>query len=401
MYRKRISLFKFVSILVVIVMGLTVCVPATSHAATGREVGVATSTTLLWASSEELDARLKDIRALGANWIRVDFNWPDIQPKGSHDFRWRNYDRIVEAAKRNKLKILATLVHSPSWARNARCAKIVHSEEAERKCSPRNTDEFANFAKAAVQRYDRKSVYVWEIWNEPNLTGHWKTARANNSIYVDPEAYARVANEAAAEIKRYQPGSFVITGGLAPVYERNYPLGMRQADYMAKMLPKLNKRLFNAVAIHPYTWPHMPGIAKDYNAFYTVDNGQSDYNIRTVMKQAGWGNKQIWATEFGASTKGKRLETGAQIDPHERPDHVSEPKQARILQEGLTLWHKKQNVGPIFIHSDSDRWLMSRGNENGYGLRRKDGSKKPAYDALQKSVNKMQAGGYKPTYPHQ
>lgn len=356
-----------------------------AHAASGNEVGIATGTSLQWTDELQLDDRVSDIKTVGATWVRMEFNWSEIQPDNPHDYRWGPYDRAIGALQKQDLKIMATLTSSPEWAGNEHCVGIVHSEEAERKCSPGNTAEFARFARAAVLRYNKMGVYAWEIWNEPNLTGHWKTARADHTIFVDPVAYARTANAAAHEIKGHQPDAFIVTGGLAPVYERRYAKGMRQSDYLRQMLPHLDKDLFDAVGIHPYSWPRTPDVAKDYNAFYTVDNGGREYSLKRIMIDAGWHNKQIWATEFGASTVGKRRDTGRYTAWH-RPDHVSETKQARIIQMGVDLWRQKSAVGPIFIHSDSDRWLTDRGNENGYGLRRDDGSKKPAYGALQAAI---------------
>ncbi len=172
------------------------------------------------------------------------------------------------------------------------------------------------------------------------------------------------------------------------MFEAKSRAGMRQSEYLKKLLPKLEPHLFDAVGIHPYSWPKLPDLVADYNAFYTVDKGRAEFNLRGVMTQAGWGRKQIWATEFGASTKGLRPE-GIPLRLG-RPDHVSESKQAEIIKKGVAGWYAKQNVGPIFVHADSDQWLYTRKNEGGFGLRRRDGTKKPSYEALQNSTRLLQ-----------
>ncbi|HKX73059.1 MAG TPA: hypothetical protein VJM32_03535 [Candidatus Saccharimonadales bacterium] len=66
-----------------------------------------------------------------------------------------------------------------------------------------------------------------------------------------------------------------------------------------------------------------------------------------------------------------------------RPDHVTEASQAQIIAQGIDEWYDKPNVGPLFVHSDSDQWLPHRKNNvSGFGLRRKDGTEKPAYHAF-------------------
>lgn len=379
-HTKPIIFLRVTFIFAFLLLSLLTTIPV--RAATGRQTGIATSTSLLWVNEERLNQRLQDIQKLGAKWIRIEFNWAEIQSDRPAHYNWEAYDRVVKTAREYNLYILATLAYTPSWARNPNCNSLFKEEEAARKCSPGNTIEFARFARAVVLRYKDHGIHTWEIWNEPNITGYWKTVR-NGTVIIDPEAYARTANIAAMQIKHYQPDSFVITGGLAPVFEPNRR-GMRQSDFLRKSLQTLEPRLFDAIGIHPYCWPKFPSLAANYNAFYTVDNGDMEYNLQKILHHTpGWGSKQIWATEFGASTVGTRIENEFKsISPDGRPDHVTEINQAKIIGQALRQWHKKKNVGPIFVHSDSDEWLWNRSNENGFGLRRSNGSKKPAYEVF-------------------
>jgi hypothetical protein len=362
---------------------LQACVTLPVQAATRYEVGVATSATLLRMNDADLHERLNDIRQLGAHWIRVDFSWRVIQPESSREYDWALYDRLVREANDHDLKILAIINYTPAWARNMECAELVKEEEFAQKCIPRSNGEFASFASVLANRYKDTNVRAWEIWNEPNLTGHWKMAR-RGTIAVDPEAYAHMANVAAYQIRHNYPDSVIITGGLAPLFEPDVSTGMRQSDYLETLLPNLKLELFDGIAIHPYSWPAMPSKAATYNSFYNVDNGKPHINLRSIMDRAGWSEKEIWGTEYGASTKGQRAIGIPCVKA--RPDHVTETVQAQIVTQGIEDWYDKTNVGPLFVHSDSDRWLVSYKNEGGFGLRRSDGTKKPSYDALQRAT---------------
>jgi hypothetical protein len=99
------------------------------------------------------------------------------------------------------------------------------------------------------------------------------------------------------------------------------------------------------------------------------------------MEKTGFGDKPLWGTEFGAPTVGITV-----AGKGKRADHVSEALQSQIISEGIKSWYAKQNVGPLMVHSDSDQWLAKRKNENGFGLRRSNGTKKPAYEAFRKAV---------------
>ena len=377
---KRMGAFLFAT-------SLMVCTALPVQAATRYEVGIATSATLLRMKDADLHERLNNIRQLGANWIRVDFSWRVIQPDNAHDYEWELYDRLVRIANDHDIKILALINYTPAWARDSKCAALVKREERAQKCIPRDNHEFASFIRQLAIRYKGTNIRAWEIWNEPNLSAHWTIARAGR-VAVDPDAYAAMANAAASQIRHNYPDSVIVTGGLAPLFEPNISKGMRQSDYLAALLLKLKPELFDGISIHPYSWPLMPSSAVVYNAFYSVDNGEPYINLRSIMTRAGWGEKEIWGTEYGASTKGQRAASASRTKK-DRPDHVTEDVQAQIVAQGVEGWYGKTNVGPLFVHSDSDQWLKSRKNEGGFGLRRSDGTKKPAYDALQQAAQRV------------
>ncbi len=363
--------------------------PAT--AATRYEAGISTNLSLLRMSDRTLNKRLADIKSLGAEWVRIDFNWGLIQPKAANRYDWKAYDRLVRVVGEHDLKILAVLSYTPAWARKPACDKAIADRNQAMRCTPRSAAEFSRFAAVASHRYKSQAVRAWEIWNEPNLTGYWKTIGRTGALFIDAKMYARVADAAAQQIRYHYPDSVVIVGGLAPMFEPHTTTGMRQSDFLREVLPHLHSEYFDAVGVHPYTWPVLPDKAADYNAFYTVDGGKDELNIRKVMDEKGWADKEIWATEFGAGTQGLRSGNSKEdIKRFGRPDHVTEATQAQIIQKGMQLWYHKNNVGPMFVHSDSDRWLTPHKiNEAGFGLRRSDGTPKPAYRAFQAATARL------------
>src|SRR5687767_1100267 len=156
--------------MVIIVLAVCILLQVTvqpAEAATRREIGISTGATLLRMKDQKLDKRLTDIQRLGATWVRVDFNWPAIQPSNAKAYNWKMYDRLVRVAGARNIKILGVLGYTPKWAQEPRCAKLVITPAAGQKCNPKNTTLFANFARAAALRYKGQSVRAWEIWNEP------------------------------------------------------------------------------------------------------------------------------------------------------------------------------------------------------------------------------------------
>ena len=354
------------------------------------QVGIATGGSLLNMSPDALHQRLVDIKALGATWIRVDFSWPVIQPKNSQSYDFRFHDKVVIAAEKAGLKVMGLLAYTPKWARTNRCmAAVGSSERSQQKCIPRDNHEFANFARTVAWRYRDHNIHAWEIWNEPNITGYWKDVNRRGELEIHPAVYARLATRTGNAIHGVDPHVTVVTGGMSPMFEPALRRGMRQSDFLRAMLPYLTKGGVDAIGIHPYTWPATPRKTADWNAFYTVDKGKPQYNLHDILGKANRGDLQIWATEYGASTVGETPTHAATRS--RRADHVDEQLQAESMREAVEDWRLKPNVGPIFIYSDRDLYLPQHKNEGGFGLRRKDGTEKPAYQALKNTVSNFSA----------
>lgn len=379
----------------IIMMLLASVITQPAAATPAVEVGIATGGSLLNMPPSILRQRLLEIKQLGASWIRVDFSWTVIQPHNYYDYDFRFHDKVVKEAERAGIKIMGLLTYTPAWARTNECVSLAGPRESElQKCAPRDDHEFANFALKTAWRYRLHNIHAWEIWNEPNLVGYWKEVNKKGEFFINPERYGKLATRTGNAIHGVDPHVTVVTGGMSPMYEPSPTRGMRQSDYLRGMLPYLSKGGVNAVGIHPYTWPATPRTIADWNAFYTVDKGDPQHNLHDILGQADRGDLQLWATEYGASTSG-RTRAGSRTTPRVRPDHVDEQTQAQIIKEAVEDWHTKPNVGPIFIYSDRDQYLPQHKNEGGFGLRRRDGSLKPAHNALKEALTTARSSIYR------
>src|SRR5205823_10586459 len=84
-------------------------------------------------------------------------------------YNWAAYDTAVQDAAKNKIKVLFSIVGTPSWANSRRSAKY----------APTRPIALQNFATAAAKRYSGTvkpttdgpalpAVHLWLAWNEPN-----------------------------------------------------------------------------------------------------------------------------------------------------------------------------------------------------------------------------------------
>lgn len=323
--------------------------PTTENSLITPTVGIAING-LRGMSEHDMNIRFKDIQSLGFTWIRTDFHWPTIQPNDSKHYDWKNYDTIVKVASSNNLKVLGILDYTPPWARQPACA---NSD----KCAPANPTDFAVFAGMAADRY-KTTVAAWEIWNEPNSYHFW-LPEPNSRLYAD------LLKQSYTAIKTASPLTPVLVG--ASDTSSDGPGKIDAVTLLRELYSLGSKNYFDAVGYHPYTFT-FPETSFDSNLGW-ARMASSTNNLYAVMNTNGDGNKKIWMTEFGAPTNGP-----ASSKP------VSENSQAELAQQVYNEIQYKPWAGPLFWYTYRDAGTSTSTKENFFGIKRADGSNKPAYE---------------------
>ena len=163
----------------------------------------------------------------GVESVRVVFSWAQAQPYAS----WSDVpagqvgqfvdagglptsfvitDQIVLMAAKRGLRVLPTVIYTPSWDARARASWLA---------VPRSPEPYAAYLTALIGRYGpsgsfwaehrdltRQPIRAWQIWNEPNLTHYWPQPFVRT--YVD---LLRASHTA---IKRADPHAQVVLGAL-------------------------------------------------------------------------------------------------------------------------------------------------------------------------------------------
>ncbi|MFD0462886.1 phytase [Microvirga aerilata] len=299
---------------------------------------------LLGASTAELEAEMADYASMGVDWVRIDFWWRDIQwAAADGPYNWGNHDKVVAAANKYGIKVIAELQGVPSWAK----ATGGMANDA-------NIKLYADFAKAAVEHFKGK-VQHWEIWNEPNLTMYW-------GAYPNAADYTKALKAAYTAIKAADPNSFVISGGLSPSPESGGSW-YGAVEFVKQMYANGAKGYFDALGFHPYSWPLMPDDPAAWNGWQIMETG-----IRGAMVAAGDGDKKIWMTEMGAPTTG--------------PNAVSQQKQAEMIKQAVDLAKGYDWAGPLMWYSYKDRGGSTGDTENYFGMLGPNGERKASYNTF-------------------
>lgn len=187
--------------------------------------------------------------------------------------RFSGLDRIIGSAARRRLTVLPVIEFSPTW--DAAQPGTLGSP-------PRSTAPFGAFLTALVDRYGprgsfwsthsgvpRVPILMWQIWNEPHLARYW-------SVQPFAPSYVRLLAAAHAALKSADPGAKVVLAGLA-----NYSWRYLASIYRVPGA----RRLFDIVAIHPYT-------AQPRGVITILQRA------RDVMDRFGDAGKPILATEI-------------------------------------------------------------------------------------------------------
>jgi hypothetical protein len=143
----------------------------------------------IWQTYEQIDYDLDEMVKMGANSIRVDFVWQHIEEDGDNQFKWSNYDYLVQAAEKRNLRIFALIGYQwpPNWFPDEWYTKhppsfdsegIYHTNRWQSDIinyeHPEARAQYTEWFKNVCGRYkDSKAIVGWIIGNESGFLGLW------------------------------------------------------------------------------------------------------------------------------------------------------------------------------------------------------------------------------------
>jgi polysaccharide biosynthesis protein PslG len=326
------------------------------------QFGIAAGGGLTNLNDDQLNTYFQELKELGVGWIRFDIDWSIIQSDSPNSFNWSATDKVAKTAASYGIKTLGLITYTPKWARQIQCLDT-------EKCAPSNPTAFGTFSGIVASRYKSYGIHDWEIWNEPNYSHFWQP-------YTDPYRYAQILKASYQKIKKADPESIVLTGGLAATGDEDGDIA--PITFVNDLYDSDTSSYFDGIAIHPYSYPALASYPAEWNKWQEIDL------IHQSMILHNDDTKKIWITEFGAPTNGpgiahNTLELNNFIYGS---DYVTENAQLLILEDSLNQIAQKSYLGPFFWYTLKDNSTDTNTPENFFGLLRFDGSKKPAYYKL-------------------
>jgi polysaccharide biosynthesis protein PslG len=290
------------------------------------------------------------VNEAGFSWIRIQVTWTDLEPQRGR-YQFGHVDRIVDHARANNLRIIASVVKAPRWATGDGTDGI-----------PADARPYEMLMERLAQRY------VGRI-----------------------DAYGRYVNLLKAGYtgtKRGDPQAIVLFGGLTPTGVIDPHLAIDDVVYLQRIYAYNNgeiKKYYDALGAHPGSnnnspdqwWPGRPGPDgwTNHNSFYF----RRVEELRRIMVQHGEGHKQIWLTEFGWTTQNpaQGYEYGAQISEEMQAEYLT-----RAFQIARNEWPW---MGVMAVWNLNFAVVVDPLDEKGpWGVLRSDWSNRPAFEALKR-----------------
>jgi Glycosyl hydrolase catalytic core len=294
-------------------------------------------------------------------------------------YDWSLYDRTVQLAQRNKIKVLFAIYGTPGWANRGRGSNA----------PPASMNDLRNFAHAAARRYSGTfrppgvegdyaaplpAVRLWLAWNEPNnpvfLRQQYKK-RKGRWVVQSAVDYAKICNAVYSGVKTTLLRGEKVGCGVTAPRGNNSPKSKRPSVSPLAFLraaKKAGMKRFDAYAHHPYYGNRLQTPSSKPKAKTAVELG----NIGDLIKELTrlYGKKRVWITEYGYQT-----------NPPDRVFGVSPAKQAAYLRQAFAIARKNPRIDMMLWFLLRDQRALSGWQS---GLLTLSGKRKPAFTAFQR-----------------
>jgi GH35 family endo-1,4-beta-xylanase len=322
----------------------------------------------------------------GLGWIRQQIHWRDQEgPAGN--YAWGELDDIVADVNARGLKLLISIVRSPSFY-------TANGGDG----MPDDPQALGNFVAALAEHYKGR-VQAIQIWNEENLA-------YENGGYVeldDAGRYVELLKDAYTRIKEVDPSNIVVSGAPASTATNGPGVAISDMRYYRAMFSYQNgimRNYVDAVAVHPggsanppeTLWPAEPSQAQGWtnDATFYFRNIE---NVRALMVEYGMADHPVWITEFGWATPNSTpgFEFGNQVSLDQQADYI---RRAILLTvdkypwvEAMFVWNL--NFAPLRAQSGDPYHEQAS-----FGILDANYNPRPAYWALQNTINEIRAAGH-------
>ncbi|MEQ8672180.1 MAG: hypothetical protein RLP44_21250 [Aggregatilineales bacterium] len=247
-------------------------------------------------------AWMNDVGNLGLNWYKQQIRWDEIETAPG-EFDWGRTDVSMRIQAEYGFRVLATVVTTPEWAREA-------GADLAEVGPPADNQDYVNFLRALLERYPGQ-IHAIEVWNEQNIDREWASPDG-----LSAAGYVDLLRESFIAIKDMDPGIIVISGALSPTGGFVDPQGVVRAiddfDFMDQLIDAGMLNYADCIGAHHNGYNISPSVTwdnveNDPNATFRgpFDNPHHSWSFRSTLQtyankiQLAGGDQKLCVTEFG------------------------------------------------------------------------------------------------------
>jgi hypothetical protein len=345
------------------------------------------------------------LKTLNVQVLRVNLYWggtpwavsrngrpTDLTDPGDPAYNWSLYDRLVRYAATYHIKVVFSILFTPSWANGGKARTV----------APTNPQDLRDFAYAAAARYSGyyvppswqqdatlapanvplPEVNMWTAWNEPNnpiwltpqykrVAGSWRIesayqyAKICNAVYSGVHAVLISPERGAPAGERVACGVTGPKGNDAPATSR---ASVDPLSFLAAC-KKYGMKTFDVYAHHPYAAAGSEAPKFVPSGKYKRRVQMGNLNLLIKLLTSLYGPKHLWITEYGYQTN----------PPDRTVFGTSWANQALYMKQAYAMARANPRV-------DMMLWFLVRDEPNigGWqsGLETLAGKKKPSWNAF-------------------
>ena len=340
---------------------------------------------------------------LKLDWTKAQVRWADFETngKGQYTDKWKYLDAFTADANKKGLNILYGVLDAPAWSR----PQNANPANASLLGPPDNFDDARQFIEKVMWRY-KGCVQAVEVWNEMNLDREWTVA----SRKIEAADYVKFLDAVVPTIRQIDPAVVVLMGALSPTGANDPGKVMDDLTYMDQFVAAGGPAKVDCIGVHlnGYNFPpdkewdsgYNDPIAKFRGPFPKNAPGDPDghgsphpsWSFQSTMRlYHGKTQKPLCATEFGwASMENLKRKDGTPVT--KAPEGFdfaldnTEKEQADWIVQGFGIMKASGYVkfGIVFNLDYIQKVGGEPDQENvaPYSITRRDGSPRPAFEAI-------------------
>lgn len=227
---------------------------------------------------------MKMIAEGGFQWVRMDLGWAHTERElGKYDFS--AFDRLMKSLDEHKIRALFILdygnrLYNPGGGSGHPDTDAAHTPEFRR--------GYANWAAAAAKHFAGRGI-IWEIWNEPNISGFWKPQ-------PNVEHYSMLALEACKAIRAVAPNECIIGPATSTI-----DMAFLEGCFKAGLL-----NWWDAVSVHPYRQNAPETASEEYRKLRALIDKYKPAGKTIPIISGEWGYSSAW-NGYDEISQGKML----------------------------------------------------------------------------------------------